>query len=91
MAVEVRMPVNSSAERTEAVLQEVSDYLRNEEGQLIQHVLTVNGFNFAGRGQNSGLGLLMLKDWSVRQGDGEDVFSLAERANARFARSRTPL
>jgi len=85
MMVEVRMPVNSSAERTEAVLQEVSDYLRNEEGQLIQHVLTVNGFNFAGRGQNSGLGLVMLKDWSVRAAEGQDVFSLAQRANARFA------
>ncbi|MDH0703989.1 multidrug efflux RND transporter permease subunit TbtB [Pseudomonas toyotomiensis] len=85
LMVEVRMPVNSSAERTEAVLQEVSDYLRNEEGQLIQHVLTVNGFNFAGRGQNSGLGLVMLKDWSVRAAEGQDVFSLAQRANARFA------
>ena len=85
MLVEVRMPVNSSAERTEAVLQEVSDYLRNEEGQLINHVLNVNGFNFAGRGQNSGLTLVMLKDWSVRAEEGQDVFSLAQRANARFA------
>ncbi|EOV2225860.1 TPA: multidrug efflux RND transporter permease subunit TbtB [Pseudomonas aeruginosa] len=85
MMVEVRMPVNSSAERTQAVLQEVSDYLGSEEDHLIDHVLSINGFNFAGRGQNSGLTLLMLKDWSVRQGDGEDVFSLAERANARFA------
>ncbi|MDV7809455.1 efflux RND transporter permease subunit [Pseudomonas aeruginosa] len=85
MMVEVRMPVNSSSERTEAVLKQVQDYLKNEEGELIQHVLTVNGFNFAGRGQNSGLGLVMLKDWSVRAAEGQDVFSLAQRANARFA------
>ena len=85
MMVEVRMPVNSSSERTEAVLQEVRDYLQQEEGQLTEHVLTVNGFNFAGRGQNSGLTLIMLKDWSERTGAGEDVFSLAQRANARFA------
>ncbi|HEY6610474.1 MAG TPA: efflux RND transporter permease subunit, partial [Pseudomonas sp.] len=85
MMVEVRMPVNSSAERTEAVLQEVRDYLLEEEGELVTSALTVNGFNFAGRGQNSGLSLLELKDWSVRTGEGQDVFSLAQRANARFA------
>src|SRR5690606_31370176 len=85
MMVEVRMPVNSSSERTEAVLKQVQDYLKNEEGELIQHVLTVNVFNFAGRGQNSGLGLVMLKDWEQRAEDGQDVFSMAERANAHFA------
>jgi len=85
MMVEVRMPVNSSSERTEAVLQHVQDYLKDEEGELIEHVLTVNGFNFAGRGQNSGLGLVMLKGWEQRAEGGQDVFSIAERANAHFA------
>src|SRR5690606_37615532 len=85
MMVEVRMPVNSSSERTEAVLTQVQDYLRSQEGELIEHVLTVNGFNFAGRGQNSGLGLVMLKGWEHRSEDGQDVFSIAERANAYFA------
>ena len=85
MAVEVRLPVNASAERTEAVLQKVSEYLRDKEGHLVDHVLTINGFNFAGRGQNAGLVLIMLKDWSVREAGGEDVFSVAQRANAHFA------
>ena len=85
MMVEVRMPVNSSSERTEAVLTQVQDYLKSQEGELIEHVLTVNGFNFAGRGQNSGLGLVMLKGWEQRSENGQDVFSIAERANAHFA------
>ncbi|MCQ4264433.1 hydrophobe/amphiphile efflux-1 family RND transporter [Stutzerimonas stutzeri] len=85
MIVEVRMPVNSTSERTEAVLQQVQEHLKDEEGELIEHVFTVNGFNFAGRGQNSGLGLVMLKGWDQRADDGQDVFSLAERANAHFA------
>ncbi|ERV42750.1 efflux RND transporter permease subunit [Pseudomonas aeruginosa] len=85
MMAEVRMPLNASAERTEAVLQEVKDYLVNDESDLIEHVMTVNGFNFAGRGQNSGLVLIVLKDWAVRQGVGQDVFSLAKRANERLA------
>ncbi|HEP8937303.1 TPA: efflux RND transporter permease subunit [Pseudomonas aeruginosa] len=86
MMAEVRMPLNASAERTEAVLQEVKDYLVKDEGELVEHVMTVNGFNFAGRGQNSGLVLIVLKDWSARQGAGQDVFSLAQRANQRFTR-----
>ncbi|MBM7456639.1 multidrug efflux pump [Oceanisphaera litoralis] len=86
MMAEIRMPANSSAERTEAVLGEVSDYLLKDEAHLVEHVMTVNGFNFAGRGQNSGLVLIVLKDWAERQQPGQDVFSLAERANARFAR-----
>ncbi|MBS7661078.1 efflux RND transporter permease subunit [Pseudomonas lalucatii] len=85
MMVEVRMPVNSSAERTEAVLEQVRDYLLKEEGELVNSALTVNGFNFAGRGQNSGLGLVMLKDWDQRAEEGQDVFSIAERANVHFA------
>ncbi|WP_433735208.1 solvent efflux RND transporter permease subunit SrpB [Pseudomonas monteilii] len=85
MMVEVRMPANASAERTEAVLDEVRNYLLNEEGGSVQHVLTVNGFNFAGRGQNSGLALITLKDWSARHKAGHDVFSIAQRANQHFA------
>lgn len=85
MMAEVRMPVNASAERTEAVLKDVREYLTNDESALVEHVMTVNGFNFAGRGQNSGLVLVVLKDWAVRQDAGKDVFSLAQRANERFS------
>lgn len=84
-AVEVRMPVNSSSERTEAVLAQVRDYLLNEEGAVVETVFTVSGFNFAGRGQNSGMAFVNLKDWSERQGEGQDVFSLVQRAQAHFA------
>ncbi|MEG4313499.1 efflux RND transporter permease subunit, partial [Pseudomonas sp. FIP_A4] len=72
MMVEVHIPVNSSPDRTGAVHQQVQDNLKEEEGELIQHVLTVNGFNFAGRGQNSGLGLVMLKGWDQRAAEGQD-------------------
>ena len=84
MMVEVRMPANSSAERTEAVLSEVRDYLLNEEADLVASAQTVSGFNFAGRGQNSGAAFVMLKDWAVRGEAGQDVFSLTQRAQQRF-------
>jgi multidrug efflux pump len=84
MMVEVRMPANASAERTEAVLTEVRDYLLEEESDIIASVQTVYGFNFAGRGQNSGAAFVQLKDWAVRSEAGQDVFSLTERAQQRF-------
>jgi multidrug efflux pump len=86
LTIEVRMPVNASTERTAAVLREVQDYMLKEEGDIVESVLGVTGFNFAGRGQNSGIGIVKLKDWSERGGKGQDVFSLAERAQKRFAK-----
>ncbi|SEI45054.1 multidrug efflux pump [Azotobacter beijerinckii] len=82
--VQVQLPPNSSAERTEAVLAEARDYLLNEEGATVASAFTVNGFNFAGRGQSSGLLFVSLKPFSERPG--LDIFSLAQRAAVRFAR-----
>src|SRR5690606_16442074 len=47
LMVEVRMPANSSAERTEAVLTEIREHLLEDESAIIASVQTVNGFNFA--------------------------------------------
>ena len=85
LMVEVRMPANASAERTEAVLGQVRDYLLNEEGDIVDTVMTVNGFNFAGRGQNSGVAFVQLKDWAERGEPGQDVFSLTGRAQGYFS------
>ena len=84
LMVEVRMPANASAERTEAVLTEIREYLLEEEADIIASVQTVSGFNFAGRGQNSGAAFVQLKDWALRSNDGQDVFSLTARAQERF-------
>jgi len=85
MFVQVQLPVNSSAERTQAVLDEVSDYLRQKEGGVVDSVMTIGGFSFAGRGQNAGIAFVRLKPWDQRKGGSTDAFSLAARAGARFA------
>src|SRR5690606_9398750 len=85
LMVEVRMPANSSAERTEAVLTEIREHLLEDESAIIASVQTVNGFNFAGRGQNSGAAFVQLKDWALRGDAGQDVFSLTQRVQARFS------
>lgn len=82
--IEVRMPANSTAERMEQTMAEFRDYLLTEEKHLVKTVFTVNGFNFAGRGQNAGMAFVNLADWSERKGKGEDVFSLVARAQQHF-------
>jgi multidrug efflux pump len=86
MFVQVQMPGNASAERTEHVLTQVRDYLLKSESGVVESVYTVNGFNFAGRGQNSALAFVDLKPWEARKGADTSVFGLARRAGGAFAK-----
>ncbi len=80
---QVQTPAGSSAERTQAVLDEMREYLLTQETDTVASVFTVRGFNFAGNGQSSGLGFIMLKPWHERSSQ-NTVFSLAARAQQHF-------
>jgi multidrug efflux pump len=80
----VQTPPGSSMERTQAVVDEMRDYLLNDEKAIVDSVFTVSGFNFAGRGQSSGLAFIGLKPWAQRSGPGNSVAELAQRAQKRF-------
>ncbi|WP_219062172.1 efflux RND transporter permease subunit [Pseudomonas sp. UMAB-08] len=80
---QVQTPAGSSSERTQTVLDNMRSYLLDEEGAGVKSVFTVNGFNFAGRGQSSGLAFIMLKPWGERTAE-NSVFALAKRAQAHF-------
>src|SRR5690606_12739817 len=82
------LPENSSSDQTEAILQRITDHLLTEEGDSVQSMMSVNGFNFAGRGQSSGALFIQMKPWEERGGEGQDVFSVVGRANAAFAQYR---
>ena len=80
---QVQTPAGSSAERTQVVIDEMRTYLLDKEAGSVASVFTVNGFNFAGRGQSSGLAFIMLKPWDERNSD-NSVFALAQRAQQHF-------
>ena len=87
---QVQTPAGSSAERTQKVIDEMREFLldkENGEGNGVNSVFSVNGFNFAGRGQSSGLAFVMLKPWDERDSD-NTVFKIAERAQQHFASFR---
>lgn len=85
MFVQVELPVNATLEQTDEVLGEVVRHFKENEGDSVSAVFTVSGFNFAGRGQNSGLAFVQLKPWEERK---SSVFDLQARAMQRFARIR---
>ena len=80
---QVQTPAGSSAERTQVVIDEMRSYLLDKEAGAVSSVFTVNGFNFAGRGQSSGLAFIMLKPWHERDSS-NSVFALAQRAQQHF-------
>ncbi|AJO77010.1 efflux RND transporter permease subunit EmhB [Pseudomonas chlororaphis] len=80
---QVQTPAGSSAERTQVVVDEMRAYLLDKEKDTVASVFTVNGFNFAGRGQSSGMAFIMLKPWGERSAE-NNVFNLAARAQQHF-------
>jgi multidrug efflux pump len=84
----VQTPPGATRERTEAALAQARDYFMNEEKDVVEDVLTVAGFSFAGIGQNMGLVFVKLRHWDERRGDGQDVRSIAGRASAYFGTIR---
>jgi multidrug efflux pump len=91
MFVQVTAPPGATSIRTQQVLDDVYDYFRTEEANNVEGVFEVNGFSFGGRGQNTGLIFLKLKDWDVRPGPQNKVQAIAGRAMARFARIKDAL
>ncbi len=81
---QVQTPAGASAERTQVVVDQMREYLLDAEKDTVKSVFTVTGFNFAGRGQSSGMAFIMLKPWEERPGAEHSVFSLAQRAQQHF-------
>ena len=79
----IQLPVGATQERTDAVLAEIEEYFLAQPE--IESFITVAGFSFNRRRQNSALSFGRLKDWSEREGDEHTVFALVERAAAKFA------
>ena len=88
MFVQVLTPVGSSFERTEKVVDQLRQYLLTEEADAVQSVMSVQGFSFAGRGQNAAVMFIGLKDWAKRPDAKDAVFALQQRAQMRFFQYR---
>ncbi|MFJ2526862.1 efflux RND transporter permease subunit [Pseudomonas helmanticensis] len=86
MIVQIQTPPNSSAERTEAVLNQVRDYLRDNEKDGVISAFSISGYNFAGRGQNSAVVWVRLKPFEERKTAENSAFAIAKRVTG-FAKT----
>ncbi|UXJ50751.1 efflux RND transporter permease subunit [Pseudomonas citronellolis] len=81
---QVQTPPGSTSQRTQEVVDKMREYLLDKESASVSSVFTVTGFNFAGRGQSSGIAFILLKPWEERPGAENTVFALAQRAQQYF-------
>ncbi|HET8691222.1 MAG TPA: efflux RND transporter permease subunit [Steroidobacteraceae bacterium] len=82
---QVLAPPGASHERTWVALDKAQRYLTEHEKDTVDGVLTVNGFSFAGTGQNAGLLFIKLKDWDERTDASQQMDALLARARKYFA------
>ncbi len=77
----VQTPVGATLPRTVKALDQVADYFLSQEKAAVAEVFTWAGWSFSGIGQNSGVGFVLLKDWSERQGRDQSAAAIEQRAN----------
>ncbi|WP_348944409.1 efflux RND transporter permease subunit [Chitinibacter sp. FCG-7] len=81
---QVMLPAGSTQEQTLSVLEKVERHFLQDEKDSVASIFTVAGFSFGGSGQNAGIGFVMLKDWSERQGADQHVQAVMGRAYGAF-------
>jgi multidrug efflux pump len=75
----IQLPPGATRERSQEVLTEAEQfYLKQPE---VAHVIGVLGFSFFGRGQNSAVAFVRLKEWDERPSTDNSASSLVKRAN----------
>ncbi|SFC58122.1 efflux RND transporter permease subunit [Tropicimonas isoalkanivorans] len=81
----IQGPTGATAERTQAVVDQVGEHFLTAEEENVEAIFGVVGFSFAGRGQNAGLAFIRMKDWSERPSPAQGVQAVAGRAYGAFS------
>ncbi|MBU5377232.1 efflux RND transporter permease subunit [Pantoea septica] len=80
LLAQAQLPAGATQERTQKVMDQITDYFLNKEKDSVKSVFTVNGFGFSGRGQNTGIAFVSLKPWDERSSSDLKVPAIAGRA-----------
>ncbi|QIB65133.1 efflux RND transporter permease subunit [Kineobactrum salinum] len=76
----VQTPVGATQERTMASIRALEQHFLENESEAVESVFTVQGFSFAGMGQNTGIAFIKLKDWDERTGEALGAQAVTNRA-----------
>jgi len=82
----IQTPVGATQERTMESVRKVEDHFLNNESALVESVFSVQGFSFAGSGQNNAMAFIKLKDWDEREEESEQAKSVAMRGMGALSR-----
>src|SRR5512135_1037363 len=88
---QVTLPVGSTLEQTEAVLEKVRDQFLNKEKDAVDSIMTISGQNQSGRSQNNGMAYIKLKDWNLRKKKELKVDAVVNRAMRAFSQIRNAM
>src|SRR5690606_31055115 len=76
----VQAPVGATQQRTLQSIYQLEDYFLEHEQEAVQAVFSIQGFSFAGSGQNTGMAFINLKDWSERDDPSLSAAAVGMRA-----------
>lgn len=85
---QVTLPVGSTLEQTEAVMEKVRDQFLNKEKEAVDSIMTISGQNQSGRGQNIAMAYVKLRDWKLRNRRELKVTAVANRTMRAFSQIR---
>ncbi len=86
--VQYQLAPGATENRTAEVRRQVQQYFETKEKDNVNVSMLVDGFSFAGSGQNAGIGFIALKNWSDRKGAANSANAIAARAMANLASIR---
>ncbi|SFB85905.1 multidrug efflux pump [Microbulbifer thermotolerans] len=75
----VQTPVGATQERTMESIYKIEDHFLNNEPDNVVSVFSVQGFSFAGSGQNNGIAFIKLADWDERKAPEQGASAIAMR------------
>ena len=76
----VQTPVGATQQRTMESIKKVEDHFLDNESDTVKSVFSVQGFSFAGSGQNNGIAFVNMHDWDEREEAAQSAGSVAMRA-----------
>ena len=83
----IQLPPGAIQSRAVAVARQGEAHFMNEEHDT-EHVFAVNGFSYAGSGQNAGMMFVRLKDWDDRKAVKDRAPAIVGRAIGAYSRIR---
>lgn len=86
--IQISLPAGATQERTLETIKQVENYFLEHEQETVRGLMVVSGFSFAGRGQNSAMAFINMRDWDERPGQNNSVFAVANRARAALGQVR---